>query len=121
MSQRNPMNERYTTESKSGGVSRKSASSAKPKSNAAASVVIGTKKKKPAKGSKKAPLTKREQKRRERDKQYEAEKRYGDPPTKKFKICKRMWIGFLIASVVTVAMSFALSNPAKEEGSLVPA
>lgn len=110
MSQRNPMNERYTTESKSGGVSRKSASSAKPKSNAAASVVIGTKKKKPAKGSKKAPLTKREQKRRERDKQYEAEKRYGDPPTKKFKICKRMWIGFLIASVVTVAMSFVASK-----------
>lgn len=120
MSQRNPMNERYTTEAKAGGASRRSASSAKPKSSAAASVVMGTKKKKPAKG-KKAPLTKREQKRKERDKQYEAEKRYGDPPTKKFKICKRLWIGFLIASVVTVALSFALSGPAKEESGLVPA
>ncbi len=110
MSQRNPMNERYTTEAKAGGVSRKSASSAKPKTAAASSVVMGTKKKKPAKGSNKQPQSKREQKRRERDKQYEAEKRFGDPPTKKFKICKRLWIGFLIASVITVAFSFVASK-----------
>lgn len=106
MSQRNPMNERYTTELKSGGHSRKSASSAKPKSSAASSVVIGSKKKK----GPKTKAEKREKKREERNRQYEAEQRYGDPPTKKFKIYKRLWIGFLIGSVVTVVMSFAITK-----------
>lgn len=102
------MNERYTTEAKAGGHTRKSAASAKPKANAAASVVMGTKKKKPSKS--KPQLSKREKKREERNKQYEAERKYGDPPTRKFKILKRCWIGFLIASVVTVAMSFIASK-----------
>lgn len=111
MSQRNPMNERYTTEAKAGGHTRKSAASAKPKSNAAASVVIGAPKKKAAKGKgSKAPQTKREKKREERNRQYEAEKKYGDPPTRQFKIVKRLWIGFLAASVVTVALSFGVSR-----------
>lgn len=106
MSQRNPMNERYTTEKHSGGVSRKSASSAKLKSSAAASVVMGGKKKKPSKPA----VNKREKKREQRNKEYEAERRYGDPPGKKFKIYKKLWVGFLIASVVTVALSFAFSK-----------
>lgn len=110
MSQRNPMNERYTTDKHSGGVSRKSASSAKPKSTAAASVVMGTKKKK----SSKPKVDKRSQKREQRNKEYEIERKYGDPPGKKFKVLKKMWIGFLIASVITVALSFAVS---KIEGS----
>lgn len=105
MSQRNPMNERYTTDKHSGGVSRKSASSAKLKSSAAASVVMGTKKKKTKK-----PVDKRAQKREQRNKEYEAERRYGDPPGRKFKILKRLWIIFLIASVVTVALSFGVSR-----------
>lgn len=110
MSQRNPMNERYTTEAKAGGHTRKSAASAKPKSSAAASVVMGSSKKKPAKNAKNQPKSKRERKREERNKQYEAERRYGDPPTRAFKIAKRMWIGFLVASVVTVALSFVASR-----------
>lgn len=101
------MNERYTTEAKAGGHTRKSAASAKPKSNAAASVVMGTKKKK---SPKKPQKTKRDIKREQRNKQYEAEKKYGDPPTRKFKILKRCWIGFLIASVITVALSFVASK-----------
>ena len=110
MSQRNPMNERYTTEAKAGGHTRKSAASAKPKSSAAASVVMGSSKKKPAKNAKNQPKSKRERKREERNKQYEAERRYGDPPTRAFKIAKRMWIGFLVASVVIVALSFVASR-----------
>ena len=86
MSQRNPMNERYTTDKHSGGVSRKSASSAKPKSTAAASVVMGTKKKK----SSKPKVDKRSQKREQRNKEYEIERKYGDPPGKKFKVLKKM-------------------------------
>lgn len=106
MSQRNPMNERYTTDAKAGGSSRKSAASAKPKSSAASSVVMGSKKKK-------APQTKNDKraaKREQRNKEYEAERKYGDPPTKKFKIAKKLWIGSLIGSVLTVALSFATSK-----------
>ncbi len=40
MSQRNPMNERYTTEGRR-GTTRKSAASAKPKAQAAATVTVG--------------------------------------------------------------------------------
>ena len=46
MSQRNPMNERYTSEERT-GVTRKSAASAKPKSKAAASVTVKSAKKTP--------------------------------------------------------------------------
>ena len=85
MSQRNPMNERYTVENKRGGNTRKSAASAKLKSKAGASVVKASpKKKKAAKGT-----DKRAQKREARTKAYEAERKYGDPPTKKFKMMKR--------------------------------
>lgn len=106
MSQRNPMNERYTTEQKSGGSSRKSAASAKPKSSAAASVVQGVKTKK----TKKDAPKKNNERRQQREKQYEAEKRYGDPPWKKFKIVKKIWIACLVVSVVMVALSFACSK-----------
>lgn len=106
MSQRNPMNERYTTEKKRAGNSRKSAASAKPKSTAAASVVQGTKKKKKAVSR----TDKRAQKREARNKEFEAERKYGDPPGKKFKLMRKLWIGFLIASVVTVALSFVANK-----------
>ena len=76
----------YKEFKKSGGVTRKSAASAKPKSAAAASVVKGTKTKK----SKNTASGKRSNRRQQREKQYEAEKRYGDPPWKKFKIVKKM-------------------------------
>ena len=46
MSQRNPMNERYTSEDRT-GVTRKSAASAKPKAKAAASVTVKSAKKTP--------------------------------------------------------------------------
>lgn len=104
MSSRNPMNERYTTERK-GGKSRKSAASVKPKKSVASGVVTGTKKK-----NKAAKTTKREQKRKVRDKEYEAERRYGDPPTKSFKKLRKLWIIFLILSIVFVGLSFASSK-----------
>lgn len=46
MSQRNPMNERYTSEERT-GTTRKSAASAKPKAKAAASVTVKSAKKTP--------------------------------------------------------------------------
>lgn len=106
MSSRNPMNERYTTDKKAGGKSRKSAASAKPKSKAASSVVKGGKKKTVSK------VDKRAKKREARDKEYQAERKYGDPPTKRFKRLKKIWIGFLVASIFMVAMSFFCSKMA---------
>lgn len=105
MSSRNPMNERYTTDKYSGGKSRKSAASAKPKSKAASSVVMGSKKKKPATRSEK-----RDQKRQARDKEYRAERQYGDPPTARFKRLKKLWIGFLICSIFMVVLSFVCNK-----------
>ena len=105
MSSRNPLNERYTTDLKKGGKSRKSAASAKPKSAAAASVVKASKKKK--------PVSKAEQRAKKRDaknKEFEAERAYGDPPTKKFKIMKRLWIASLVLAVIMVGLSFAASK-----------
>lgn len=106
MSQRNPMNERYTTDKKSVGHSRRSAASAKPKSSAAASVVQGVKTKK----SKTQASSKSNSRRQQRERQYEAEKRFGDPPWKKFKIMKRLWIASLVISVLSVASSFAIGK-----------
>ncbi|MDO5329695.1 MAG: hypothetical protein Q4E88_06365 [Coriobacteriia bacterium] len=106
MSQRNPMNERYTTDKKRSGNTRRSAASAKPKSAAASTVTTGVKKK-----GKAAPKSnKREQRRRERDKAYAAERKYGDPPTKQFKRIRKIWIGFLVGAIVCVAISFAASK-----------
>lgn len=106
MSQRNPMNERYTQDRKGG--SRKSAASAKPKSAAASSVTTGVKKSKKSTGSAKA--NQRAQRRAERDKQAAAERKYGDPPTKSFKRLRKIWIGFLVGAIFCVAMSFASSK-----------
>lgn len=106
MSQRNPMNERYTTDTKAGGKSRKSAASAKPKSAAAGSVVQGVKSKK----TKKAASDNRSKRKEQREKEYQAEQRYGDPPWKKFKIMKKLWIACLAGSIISVALAFGLGK-----------
>lgn len=106
MSQRNPMNERYTTDAKSGGSSRKSAASAKPKSNAASSVVVGSKKK----NTKSSGSGQKSTKRQERERQYQVEQKYGDPPWHKFKVVKRLWIASLVCSIICVAGSFGVNQ-----------
>ena len=108
MSQRNPMNERYTLEKNKGGKTRRSAASAKPKSSAASSVIVGVKNKKKGSGGSRA--NKREQRKRERDKEYAAERKYGDPPTKRFKMYRKIWIGCLVCAILSIVASFACSK-----------
>ena len=105
MSQRNPMNERYTTDKKVGGVSRKSASSAKPKAKVSSGVTT-------VKKTAKTPTRQeRKSKRRQtREQQYADERKYGDPKTKKFKIVRRLWVVFLILSVFCVVMSYVVTQ-----------
>lgn len=106
MSQRNPQNQRYINRDENYGKSRKSAASAKPKSNAAASVRTVSAKNK----SKVQKTSKRQRSKQERDRQYQAEQRYGDPPTKKFKMFKRIWLIGLIFAVVFILLAFAISK-----------
>lgn len=103
MSQRNPMNERYNSDTKR-GVTRKSAASAKPKSKAAGTVTVGTKKKTPAerKAAQKAA------RKAEQDRQRELDKKYYKPDTERYKKLRRTWWLALIGAVVCVCASWAL-------------
>lgn len=101
MSQRNPMNERYTSEERS-GVSRKSAASAKPKAQAAASVIVKT--------AEKTPQQKKAERKAERKKaqaeQRELDRKYYTPDTKRYKTLRRWWWITLIGAIACTALSF---------------
>lgn len=101
MSQRNPMNERYTSEERT-GVSRKSAASAKPKTKAASSVVV--------KSAEKTPQQKKAERKAERKKeqqeQRELDRKYYTPDTPRYKKLRRLWWASLIAAILCTAVSF---------------
>lgn len=99
MSQRNFMNERYNDEKRS-GKTRKSASSAKPKAQRAATVRDP------------APKTKKQKKQERRERERKAEERassmlqgrYED--TEGYKRLRRIWWACLIAAVAFTALTF---------------
>lgn len=101
MSQRNPMNERYTSEERS-GTTRKSAASAKPKTKAAASVVIQPTEKsaQQKKADAKAARKKAEAEQRELD------RKYYKPDTPEYKKLRRIWIVCLVGAVLATALSW---------------
>ncbi len=101
MSQRNPMNDRYTTDAHK-GVARKSAASAKPKSKAAASVVIRTEKK----TSREKKADAKEARKQARDEQRRLDQKYYKPDTQRYKTLRRLWWVCLACAVVCVALSF---------------
>ena len=103
MSQRNPMTDRYNSETKR-GVTRKSAASAKPKSKAAATVTVGTKKKTPAERKAAQKATRKA----EQERQRELDRKYYKPDTPRYKQLRRTWWLALIGAIVCVAASWAL-------------
>lgn len=105
MSQRNPMNERYTTDEHK-GQTRKSAAAAKPKMKAASSVHIQSTEKSPR--QKKAEAKVRRQEQRAKD------AKYYKPPTQRYKTLRRIWWGLLIAAVLCTTLSWASSANAWE-------
>lgn len=110
MSQRNPMNDRYRDEEHH-GKTRKSAASAKPKSQAAASVYVKPKTK-----------TKQEKKairRAERQKENEAARKYANPPTEEYRRLRKIWWVLLIGAVACLALSFFLRDALGEFGFMV--
>ena len=103
MTQRSPMNERYTTD-KPKGTTRKSASSAKPKREAAATVTIVAPTK--TKAEKKAERKKEEQKQRARD------ARYYNPRTPEYKRMRKYWVVCVVVALACSIGSFLLMNKA---------
>lgn len=101
MSQRNPMNERYQSE-KPKGQTKKSASSLKPKSKAAASVHIKT----PGH----TPQEKKAIKKAQRAKQQELDRMYYNPPTEQYKKLRRIWWFLLIAAIALTVLGMIMPN-----------
>ena len=101
MSQRNPMNERYTSEERT-GVTRKSAASAKPKSKAAASVTVKSAKKTPEQRKAAEKAARKEA----AAKQREVERKYYKPDTPRYKRLRAIWWVMLIAAIGCTTLSF---------------
>lgn len=104
MTTRNPMNERYQQDERT-GKTRRSAASAKPVSKAAATTAPPRKKTRKEK--------KAEQKERERKQEEKMKKVAGDGftlPTKQYRYWRRIWWVMLVVAIVCVALSWWLSN-----------
>ena len=102
MTQRNPMNDRYTDENRA-GKTRKSSASAKPKAERAATV------REPAPKTKEQK--KKERKERERKEAEKAQALNGRfEQTEGYKTLRRIWWGCLIGAIVLTAVSFYLTN-----------
>lgn len=101
MSTRSPNNQRYQRDTEVAGQSRKSATSAKPKMKAGATVTTETK-----------PTTrkeKREQRAKVRAEERKGEQRMdsvGTPPDPEYKRWRRWWWVLLVAAIVTTALSW---------------
>ena len=99
MTQRNPMNERYTTDEKRVGKTRKSSASAKPKAARAATVRDP------------APKTKKQKKEEARERERKAQQKAGViegrfEETEGYKRLRRYWWIALIGAIVCTALSF---------------
>ena len=114
MSQRNPMNERYTSEERP-GKTRKSAASAKPKSKAASSVTV--------KSAKKTPEQKKAEEKAARKaaaaKQREVERKYYKPDTPRYKRLRLIWWVLLIAAIGCTTLSFVGQSVLSPTASIV--
>lgn len=101
MTQRSFNNERYT-DNKPKGTTRKSASSVKPKREAAGSVTIVTKTKAQKDAEKEAAKKKRDAKMRE------ANTKYYNPRTPEYKRARRIWALFVVLAIALSVASFFL-------------
>ena len=95
------MNERYTSEERT-GVTRKSAASAKPKSKAAASVTVKSAKKTPEQRKAAEKAARKEA----AAKQREVERKYYKPDTPRYKRLRAIWWVMLIAAIGCTTLSF---------------
>ncbi len=92
------MNDRYQTDGPK-GQTKKSASSLKPKSKAAASVYT--------KSATKTPQEKKAAQKAQRQKQAELDRKYYNPPTAQYKTYKRIWWCMLGGAIVLTLLAMA--------------
>ena len=109
MTQRNPMNDRYQSDTPKGQTKR-SASSLKPKTKAAASVYM--------RSNEKTPQEKKAIRKEQRQKQRELDSRYYSPPTEEYKKLRRMWWVFLVAAIILTALAMIIPNMFPDHTSL---
>jgi hypothetical protein len=99
MSQRNPLNERYTTEGGRKGTTRKSAASARPKTKAASSVHLET-----SPRNTKTPKERKAAEKELRDKEKEInsvlERKYFNPPTQEYRQARMAWAFLLVIALL---------------------
>ena len=101
MSQRNPLNDRYQTDEVR-GKTRKSAASAKPKSQAAASVVVKTPKKDP----KQRRAEEKAARKKAQAEQRELDRKYYTPDTDRYRKLRKIWWALLVGAVLCTLVSF---------------
>ena len=111
MSQRNPMNERYTSEERT-GKTRKSAASAKPSSKAASSVRVEGQSSEKPKGlfSRAQKAANKNQSSKDKGRQQNKKNFVYDVPTEEYRWWRRMWWIMIIAAVVLTALSLFAMN-----------
>lgn len=101
MSQRNPMNDRYAGDGPK-GQTRRSAASAKPKSKAAATVIVKSNKK----TEKERKAEAKEARRKAAAEQRELDRKYYKPDTQRYKRLRIMWAVCLGLAVVFGVLMF---------------
>jgi hypothetical protein len=120
MTQRNPMNERYQIEDRS-GKTRKSAASVKPATKAAASVRIegASAPRKTGRLAKAQSQANRKQgSKRARVDSADAKAAYYDPGTPEYKKWRRIWWISIVVALVLTALSFAVLQFMPENATL---
>ena len=101
MTQRNPMNERYTGDGPS-GATRKSAASAKPKTKAASSVTITS----AAQSPKEKKLIEKQKRKEAQERQRELDRKYYNPTTERYKKLRRLWWILIGGAILCTIVSF---------------
>lgn len=113
MSQRNPMNDRYTTDERT-GKTRKSAASAKPASKAASSVRLQSQGNDKPKGLFSRARSQASQDQAGKDKSSGTKKSQKgwvyDVPTEEYRWWRRVWWMLIVAAIALTALSLFLMN-----------
>ena len=105
MSQRNPMNERYTSDERI-GKTRKSAAAAKPKSQAAASVTVKKANKTPQERKAARKAEQKAARKKAQAQQRELDRKYYTPDTDRYRKLRKLWWLLLVCAILCTVCSF---------------
>ena len=114
MAQRNPMNERYTVEGNMPGKTRRSASSAKPKTKAASTVMeAGKGAKKGGKGGAKSKEQRRQERAESREERAQIDQMVAKAPkSPRYRMLRKIWAVSLVVAILCTIAAFAINSNA---------